>query len=126
MIGDPELKIAKLYDMLPADAGPLQTAARQANNATRPHRVHRGPEQENQADAELTRLSTGRNFDEVLRVLDSMQTHGEAQGRDAGELEGWRRRDHPSGGDRRGSQAKSIPGGLEGAQTLLRIVPQPK
>ena len=54
-------------------------------------------------------MSTGRNFDEVLRLLDSLPAHRQAQGGDAGELEAGRRRDHRAGGDRRGSQGASIP-----------------
>jgi len=53
MIGDPELKIAKLYDMLPADRRDHFRRPHGSQQCHRPHRVHRGSGQENQADAEL-------------------------------------------------------------------------
>ncbi|MFN7994886.1 MAG: peroxiredoxin [Bryobacteraceae bacterium] len=72
MIGDPELKVAKLYDMLPADAGNTFEGRTPANNATVRTVFVVGPDKK--VKLMLTYpMSTGRNFDEVLRVLDSLQ-----------------------------------------------------
>jgi alkyl hydroperoxide reductase subunit AhpC len=72
MIGDPELKIAKLYDMLPADAGDTSEGRTPANNATVRTVFVVGPDKKIKLQL-IYPMSTGRNFDEVLRVLDSMQ-----------------------------------------------------
>ena len=55
MIGDPELKIAKLYDMLPADAGTTSDGRTAANNATVRRVFVDRSRQEDQADAGLSR-----------------------------------------------------------------------
>src|SRR3954454_20505636 len=70
MIGDPELKIAKLYDMLPADAGETSDGRTAANNATVRTVFVVGPDKKVKLML-VYPMSTGRNFDEVLRVLDS-------------------------------------------------------
>src|SRR6202166_2154289 len=72
MIGDPELKIAKLYDMLPADAGTTSDGRTAANNATVRSVFVIGPDKKIKLML-VYPMTTGRNFDEVLRVLDSMQ-----------------------------------------------------
>jgi alkyl hydroperoxide reductase subunit AhpC len=72
MIGDPELKIAKLYDMLPADAGETSEGRTAANNATVRSVFVVGPDKKIKLML-VYPMTTGRNFDEVLRVLDSMQ-----------------------------------------------------
>jgi thioredoxin-dependent peroxiredoxin len=72
MIGDPELKIAKLYDMLPADAGETSEGRTPANNATVRTVFVVGPDKKIKLMLSYP-MTTGRNFDEVLRVLDSMQ-----------------------------------------------------
>ena len=72
MIGDPELKIAKLYDMLPADAGNTSEGRTPANNATVRTVFMIGPDKKIKLML-IYPMSTGRNFDEVLRALDSMQ-----------------------------------------------------
>ena len=72
MIGDPELKIAKLYDMLPADAGDTSEGRTPATNATVRSVFVIGPDKKIKLMLTYP-MSTGRNFDEVLRVLDSMQ-----------------------------------------------------
>jgi len=72
LIGDPELKVAKLYDMLPADAGDTSQGRTAATNATVRSVFVIGPDKK--VKAMLTYpMSTGRNFDEVLRILDSVQ-----------------------------------------------------
>ncbi len=72
MIGDPQLKIAKLYDMLPADAGTTSEGRTPANNATVRTVFVIGPDKKIKLMLSYP-MSTGRNFDEVLRVLDSIQ-----------------------------------------------------
>ena len=72
MIGDPELKIAKLYDMLPADAGDVEGDRTAANNAPVRTVFVIGPDKRIKLHLAYP-MTTGRNFDEVLRVLDSMQ-----------------------------------------------------
>jgi len=71
LIGDPELKIAKLYDMLPADAGDSCEGRTPANNATARAVFVIGPDK--RVKLTLTYpMTTGRNFDEILRALDSI------------------------------------------------------
>ncbi len=72
MIGDPELKIAKLYDMLPAGAGDSAAGRTPADNATVRNVFVIGPDKKVRLVL-VYPMSTGRNFDEVLRVIDSMQ-----------------------------------------------------
>jgi alkyl hydroperoxide reductase subunit AhpC len=72
MIGDPELKIAKLYDMLPAESGNTSEGRTPAQNATVRTVFVIGPDKKIKLMLSYP-MSTGRNFDEVLRVLDSIQ-----------------------------------------------------
>jgi len=72
MIGDPELKVAKLYDMLPASSGNTSEGRTAADNATVRTVFVIGPDKKIKLMLSYP-MSTGRNFDEVLRVLDSMQ-----------------------------------------------------
>ena len=72
MIGDPELKVAKLYDMLPAEAGDTSEGRTPADNATVRTVFVIGPDKKIKLMLSYP-MSTGRNFDEVLRVLDSIQ-----------------------------------------------------
>jgi thioredoxin-dependent peroxiredoxin len=72
MIGDPKLEIAKLYDMLPADAGDTAEGRTPATNATVRTVYVVGPDKKIKLTLSYP-MSTGRNFDEILRVLDSMQ-----------------------------------------------------
>ena len=72
LIGDPELEIAKAYDMLPAEAGETSAGRTPADNATVRSVFIIGPDKK--VKAMLTYpMSSGRNFDEVLRLLDSLQ-----------------------------------------------------
>ena len=72
LIGDPGLEIAKLYDMLPADAGDTSEGRTAADNATVRSVFLIGPDKKIKLSLTYP-MSTGRNFDEVLRVLDSCQ-----------------------------------------------------
>ncbi|HTO22476.1 MAG TPA: peroxiredoxin [Spirochaetia bacterium] len=72
MIGDPQLKVAKLYDMLPADAGESSEGRTPANNSTVRTVFVVGPDKKIKLMLTYP-MTTGRNFDEILRVLDSMQ-----------------------------------------------------
>ena len=71
MIGDPTLAIAKLYNMLPADAGDTSEGRTAANNATVRTVFIIGPDKKIKLMLAYP-MTTGRNFDEILRVLDSM------------------------------------------------------
>lgn len=72
MIGDTELKVAKLYDMLPAEAGESCEGRTAADNATVRTVFIIGPDKKIKL-LMVYPMSSGRNFDEVLRVLDSLQ-----------------------------------------------------
>lgn len=72
MIGDTDLKVAKLYDMLPEDEGGSADGRTPADNATVRAVFVIGPDKKIKAMLTYP-MSTGRNFDEVLRVLDSCQ-----------------------------------------------------
>src|SRR5881392_3655693 len=72
MIGDPELKVAKLYDMLPAESGDTSEGRTAANNATVRSVFVVGPDKKIKAMLTYP-MTTGRNFDEVVRILDSVQ-----------------------------------------------------
>ena len=72
LIGDPELKTAKLYDMLPADAGDTSEGRTAATNATVRTVFIIGPDKLIKATLQYP-MSSGRNFDEVLRLVDSIQ-----------------------------------------------------
>jgi alkyl hydroperoxide reductase subunit AhpC len=72
LIGDSELKVAKLYDMLPEDAGTTSQGRTAATNQTVRTVYVVGPDKLIKAMLSYP-MSTGRNFDEVLRLLDSVQ-----------------------------------------------------
>jgi alkyl hydroperoxide reductase subunit AhpC len=72
IIGDPELKVAKLYDMLPADAGNTSEGRTPALNAPVRTVFVIGPDKRIKLTLAYP-MTTGRNFDEILRVLDSIQ-----------------------------------------------------
>src|SRR5215204_2206316 len=72
MIADSDLKVAKLYGMLPAGAGETSEGRTAADNATVRNVYVVGPDKKIKLVLSYP-MSTGRNFDEVLRVIDSIQ-----------------------------------------------------
>ena len=72
MIGDTDLKVAKLYNMLPAGAGDTSEGRTAADNATVRTVYVIGPDKTIKLML-IYPMTTGRNFDEILRVIDSMQ-----------------------------------------------------
>src|SRR5919112_4808248 len=72
MIGDPDLKVSKLYGMLPAKTGGSYQGRTPADNQTVRNVFVIGPDKKIKLVL-VYPMTTGRNFDEVLRVIDSMQ-----------------------------------------------------
>lgn len=124
MIGDPQLKIAKLYDMLPAEAGETSEGRTPADNATVRTVFVIGPDKKIKLML-IYPMSSGRNFDEVLRALDSIQLTTKHK---VSTPVNWK----PGGdvilsGAVSDEEAKKLyPGGWKAPRPYLRIVPQPK
>ena len=124
MIGDPELKVAKAYDMLPEDSGSSSQGRTPADNATVRSVFVIGPDKK--VKAMLTYpMSTGRNFDEVMRLLDSCQLTSKLK---VATPVNWKQ-----GGDVviatavSDEEAKKIhPGGWKTLKPYLRLTAQPK
>ncbi|MDX1450232.1 MAG: peroxiredoxin, partial [Acidimicrobiia bacterium] len=72
LIGDPKLEVVKQYDMLPADAGDTAEGRTPVDNQTARTVFVIGPDKKIKATLTYP-MSTGRNFDEILRVIDSLQ-----------------------------------------------------
>ncbi len=124
MIGDPELKVAKLYDMLPADAGVTSDRRTAANNATVRTVFVVGPDKRIKLML-IYPMTTGRNFNEVLRVLDSMQLSAAHK---VATPANWQPgEDVIIAGSVSDEEARQkYPGGWKAPKPYLRIVPQPK
>ena len=124
MIGDPELKVAKLYDMLPADEGNSSEGRTAANNATVRSVFVIGPYKKIKLMLTYP-MSTGRNFDEVLRVLDSIQLTARHQ---VATPVNWKDGEDviivPAVSDE--AAKEKFPNGWNTVKPYLRIVPQPK
>ena len=122
MIGDADLNVSKLYGMLPAPT-PATRRPHAGRQPDRAQRLRRRPGQEGQAHPRLSdddrpQLRRGATRDRLAAA------HREAQGRDAGELEAGRGRDHLRRGLRRGRRRRSSPG-YETVKPYLRKTPQP-
>ena len=122
MIGDPDLKVAKLYDMLPAEAVPGKRTA--ADNATVRTVFMIGPDKKIKLML-FYPMTTGRNFDEVLRVLDSMQLTAKHK---VATPANWKQgQDVIIAGSVNDEDAKKLfPQGWKAPKPYLRITPQPK
>ena len=122
MIGDPELKIAKLYDMLPAEATPGKRTA--ADNATVRTVFMVGPDKKIRLML-FYPMTTGRNFDEILRALDSMQLT--AKHKVATPAQWKQGQDVIIAGSVTDEDAKRLfPQGWKAPKPYLRITQQPK
>ena len=123
LIGDPELKVATLYEMLPAGAGTTSEGRTAVDNLTVRTVFLIGPDKKIKLSLTYP-MSTGRNFDEVLRVLDSCQLT--AQHKVATPVNWTRGEDViivPAVSDEEAK--KAFPGGWRAPKPYLRIVPQP-
>jgi alkyl hydroperoxide reductase subunit AhpC len=123
MIGDPELAIAKLYDMLPADAGDSCDGRTAANNAMVRTVFMIGPDKKIKLML-VYPMTTGRNFDEVLRVLDSMQLTAKHA---VATPVNWQPGDDViiAGSVSDEEAKKKYPEGWRAPKPYIRIVPQP-
>jgi alkyl hydroperoxide reductase subunit AhpC len=124
MIGDPELAVAKLYDMLPAAASGDASARTAADNQTVRTVYVIGPDKKIKLMLAYP-MTTGRNFDEILRAVDSMQLT--AKHRVATPVN-WKHGEDviivPAVSN---DEAKTLyPDGWKAPKPYLRIVPQPK
>jgi thioredoxin-dependent peroxiredoxin len=124
MIGDTDLKVAKMYDMLPATSGTTSEGRTAADNATVRTVFIVGPDKKIKLML-VYPMSTGRNFDEVLRVLDSIQLTAKHK---VATPVNWKQ-----GGDVIISPAvtneeaqQKYPGGWKTVKPYLRVVAQPK
>jgi alkyl hydroperoxide reductase subunit AhpC len=124
MIGDPTLAISKLYGMLPATAGESYEGRTAADNMTVRNVFVIGPDKKIKLIL-VYPMTTGRNFDEVLRVIDSMQLT--AKHRVATPVNWKQGEDVIIAGSVSDDEAKTIyPDGWKAPRPYLRIVPQPK
>jgi alkyl hydroperoxide reductase subunit AhpC len=124
MIGDPQLEIAKLYGMLPAGSGNTSEGRTAADNATVRTVFVVGPDKKIKLQLSYP-MSTGRNFDEILRVLDSIQLTAKHK---VATPANWKQ-----GGDviilpsvSNDEAQQKYPGGWKTVKPYLRIVPQPE
>jgi len=124
LIGDPEMKVAKLYGMLAASTSGDASKRTAADNQTVRNVFVIGPDKKIKLMI-IYPMTTGRNFDEVLRVIDSMQLTARHK---VATPVNWKPGDDviivPSVPD---EEAKKIyPRGFETLKPYLRLVPQPK
>ena len=124
LVGDPELKVVKQYDMLPADAGDTCAGRTPMDNATARSVFVIGPDRRIKATLTYP-MSTGRNFAEILRLLDSIQLTAKEQ---VATPANWQDGDDviilSSVSDEAASE--KYPDGWEEPLPYIRIVPQPE
>ena len=124
LIGDPDLSIAKQFDMLPADAGESSEGRTPADNATVRSVFVIGPDKKIKAMLTYP-MSTGRNFDEVLRLVDSCRLTAAHQ---VATPVNWKQGEDviivPTVSNEQARE--KYPDGWRAPKPYLRIVPQPK
>jgi alkyl hydroperoxide reductase subunit AhpC len=124
MIGDPNLKVSKLYDMLPADLEGSCEGRTPADNQTVRTVYVIGPDKKVKLTISYP-MTTGRNFDEVLRVIDSLQLTSKHK---VSTPVNWKPGDDViiAGSVSDEEAKKTYPEGWKAPRPYLRIVPQPK
>jgi alkyl hydroperoxide reductase subunit AhpC len=124
MIGDPTLSISKLYDMLPADAGDSCDGRTAADNQTVRNVYVIGPDKKIKLTLAYP-MTTGRNFDEVLRVVDSLQLTAKHK---VSTPVNWKHGDDViiAGSVTDEEAKKTYPQGWKAPKPYIRIVPQPE
>ncbi len=124
LVGDPTLEIVKQYDMLPADAGDTSEGRTPADNATARSVFVIGPDKKIRATITYP-MSTGRNFEEILRLLDSCQLTAQKK---VATPANWKQGEDviilPAVSD--DAAKETYPDGWKSPLPYIRIVPQPK
>jgi thioredoxin-dependent peroxiredoxin len=124
LIGDHDLAVAKLYDMLPADAGSSSAGRTAANNQTVRTVYIIGPDKLVKAML-VYPMSSGRNFDEILRLLDSCQLTAKHK---VATPVNWKHGEDviivPAVSDEEAKQR--FPEGWKSVTPYMRVVPQPR
>jgi len=124
IIGDPDLAISKLYEMLPAEASGDPSKRTASDNQTVRNVYVIGPDKKLKLIL-VYPMTTGRNFDEVLRVIDSLQLT--AKHRVATPVNWKHGEDVIIAGSVSDDEARKIyPQGWNAPRPYIRIVPQPK
>jgi alkyl hydroperoxide reductase subunit AhpC len=124
IIGDGDLKVAKLWGMLPADAGGDVSKRTAADNQTVRNVFVIGPDKKIKLIL-VYPMTTGRNFDEILRVIDSLQLTANHK---VATPANWRQgEDVIIAGSVTDEEArKTYPQGWVSPRPYIRIVPQPR
>lgn len=124
LIGDSDLKVATLYDMLPDGAGTSSEGCTAVDNQTVRNVIIVGPDKAIKAMLTYP-MSTGRNFNEILRLIDSLQLTAKHK---VATPVNWQQGDDviivPAVSD--DEAREKFPGGWKAPKPYLRIVPQPK
>jgi alkyl hydroperoxide reductase subunit AhpC len=124
MIGDPDLSISKTYGMLPASAGNTSEGRTPADNQTVRNVFVIGPDKKIKLVL-VYPMTTGRNFDEVLRVIDSLQLTAKHK---VATPVNWRQGEDViiAGSVSDEDAKKTYPQGWKSPKPYIRIVPQPR
>jgi len=124
MIGDPELKVAKAWGMLPAELPASSQGRTAADNQTVRNVFVVGPDKKIKLIL-VYPMTTGRNFDEVLRVIDSLQLTAKHK---VATPVNWKNGDDViiAGSVSDDDAKKQYPGGWKSPKPYIRIVPQPR
>jgi thioredoxin-dependent peroxiredoxin len=124
MIGDSDLRISKLYGMLPAETGEKSEGRTAADNQTVRNVFVIGPDKKIKLVL-VYPMTTGRNFDEVLRVLDSLQLTAKHK---VATPANWKDGDDViiAGSVSDDEAKKQYPKGWKAPRPYIRIVPQPR